>query len=680
MLGTRLVSALIIGAISCGLGCSEAEPGPSTPAAKPGSVDGAFDSLEKPGAVRGTTVPTGITASGDFTALYDGDITTGVTFELPAGGGAAPATFLEVELAAPTTVNELAIEVDPALSQGNYTALLTRGSILADAEQPFVTLEDSSDVDPKAKRIGYLRPAAESATDVTATRLVFTAAQPASEAVRVHITELSAYGRPTAGPLGDTMTQIFDVHFHPCAFSNLCTPVDVIVQEQQRYSLSGAFIFGLQHNLMRGLSPWAKAVSEMYDVTKMPIPFHYNDPGARPSKDAGAIPPLEQVNKHRADLALPPVDLYEGWLVYPTTLADWQTISTYAKSPEATKKALFPFVSSIRLEKTEAGSPLLYGVCDKNPLTSRYWNEDLLRAFDTLFPGAVRGYAEYNLNKVIMFSHGSFAPLVDDEWLGCMKPVMTYIADSQRPIGFHMDLAEDNRQEEAFKGLMRVAEAFPDTLMIWHHGGISPEVEKTLSAREHIEKMKTFIASSPGKRYVELSWGRGFFLRLNPSQLGPEEIDAGETKPRDFGADFAAYMDFLNENADIVLFGSDQVGLHFPITVSQDLDGMLFVNHVNYTQGQTYGGALREEVGLLARASEQATDNRTLASATVAKLFADNAWTLVSKGTPPTTGMTEDEARAVLLQIFTWQHQENVDLAGPTAPKAEDFIPAELTP
>lgn len=680
MLGTRLVSALIVGAVGWGLGCSESQPGPSTPEAKEGSVDGAFDALEKPGAVRSTTVPMGITASGDFAALYDGDITTGVTFELPPGGGEMPAAFLEVELAAPATVNELAVEVDPAMSQGNYTALLTRGSILADAEHPFVTLADDSAADPKAKRIGYLRPVAESATDAPATRLIFTATRPASEAVRVHITELSAYGRPTGGPLGDTMTQIFDVHFHPCAFSNMCTSVDDIVKEQQRYSLSGAFIFGLQHNLMRGLSPWAKAVSDMYDVTTMPIPFHYNDPGARPSDAEGAVPPLEQVNKHRADLGLPPVDLYEGWLVYPTTLADWHTISTFAKSSDAVKKSLFPFVSSMRLEKTEAGSPLLYGVCTKSQATSRYWNEDLLRAFDTLFPGAVYGYAEYNLNKVVMFSHGSFAPLVDDEWIECMKPVMTYLADSQRPIGFHMDIAEDNRSEDAFESLMRVAEAFPDTLMIWHHGGISPEVSKTLSAREHIEKMKAFIASSPGKRYVELSWGRGFFLRLNPSQLGEEEVEAGVTKKRDFGADFAAYMDFLNENADIVLFGSDQVGLHFPITVSQDLDGMLFVNHVNYTQGQTYGGALREEVGLLARATERAAGGRKLESATVAKMFADNAQALVSKGTPAMTGMTEDEARAVLLQLLTWQHQENVDLAGPTAPQAEDFIPAELKP
>jgi len=279
-----------------------------------------------------------------------------------------------------------------------------------------------------------------------------------------------------------------------------------------------------------------------------------------------------------------------------------------------------------------------------------------------------------------MFTHGSFAPLVDDAWIECMKPVMTYLADSQRPIGFHMDIAEDNRSEDAFVGLMRVAKAFPDTRMIWHHGGISPEVSKTLSAREHIEKMKEFIASSPGNRYVELSWGRGFFLRLNPSQLGEEEVEAGVSKKRDFGADFAAYIDFLNENADGVLFGSDQVGLHFPITVSQDLDGMLFVNHVNYTQGQTYGGALREEVGLLARAAEQATDGHALESGTITKMFAGNAQALLSKGAPAVTGMTEDEARAALLQLFTWQHQENVALAGPTAPKAEEFIPAELMP
>ena len=680
MLGTRLIRALVVGTVGWGLGCSDPQPGPSTPEAKAGSVDGAFDFLEKPGAVRSTKVAMGVTASGEFAALYDGDIATGVTFELPPGGGDTPATFLEVELTTPAAVNELAVEVDPAKSQGNYTALLTRGSILADADLPFVTQKDDSDADPRAKRIAYLRPVEQSATDATATRLVFTATRPASEAVQVHITELSAYGRPTAGPLGDAMTQIFDVHFHPCAFSNLCTPVDVIAQEQQRYSLSGAFIFGLQHNLMRGLSPWAKAVSEVYDVATMPIPFHYNDPGARPSDAEGAVPPLDQVNKHRADLGLPPVDLYEGWLVYPTTLADWRTLSTYAKSPDAIKKTLFPFVSSMRLEKTEAGSPLLYGVCTKNPATSRYWNEDLLRAFDTLFPGAVHGYAEYNLNKVVMFTHGSFAPLVDDEWIACMEPVMTYLADSQRPIGFHMDIAEDNRSEDAFVGLMRVAKAFPDTRMIWHHGGISPEVSKTLSAREHIEKMKEFIASSPGNRYVELSWGRGFFLRLNPSQLGEEEVEAGVSKKRDFGADFAAYIDFLNENADGVLFGSDQVGLHFPITVSQDLDGMLFVNHVNYTQGQTYGGALREEVGLLARAAEQATDGHALESGTVAKMFAGNAQALLSKGAPAVTGMTEDEARAALLQLFTWQHQENVALAGPTAPKAEEFIPAELMP
>ncbi|UQA58519.1 hypothetical protein [Polyangium aurulentum] len=621
---------------------------------------------------------TGIAAHGELAALYDGDPATGVTFDLAQGAGDAPVAFLDVELSAPAAVNEISIEVDPAKSQGNYTALLSRGAIVDDDDRTFGTMEDQANVDPKAKRVAYLRPLSDAAT-TPVTRLSLEI-PPASGAVSVHITELSAYERPTPGPLGDATAPVFDVHFHPCAFSNLCTSVDDIFKEQERHGLGGAFLFGLQHNLMRGLSPWAKAVSETYDVTKMPIPFHYNDPGARPSDADGAVPPLDQVNEHREALGLAPVSSYDGWLVYPTTLADWQTISTHAKSPENVKQSLFPFVSSMRLEKIDADSDLLYGVCSTNPATSRSWNEDLLRAFDTLFPGSVYGYAEYNLNKVVMFSHGSFAPLVDDEWLGCMKPVMQYIATSGRPIGFHMDLAADNRNKDGFDSLMQVAEGFPDTVMIWHHGGISPEVAKTLSARDHIEKMQQFVASSPGKRYIELSWGRGFFLRLNPTQLGDEEIQGGMTQPRDHAADFAAYMSFLNENADSVLFGSDQVGLDFPIAVSQDLDDVLFVNHVNYTQGQTYGSALREEIGLLTRATKGAEGGGGLEKATIAKIFASNAQALTAKGAPVMTGMTEVEARAVFLELFKMQHQENVNLAGPTAPAAKDFIPAELMP
>jgi hypothetical protein len=672
---------LIVGTLGFGLGCTEAQPtSPNSTDTRPGSVEGVFDVLERPGTVRSTSVSTGVSARGEMAALYDGDPATGVTFDLPPGAGNATVSFLEVELSASAAVNEISIEIDPAMSQGNYTALLSRGSILDDADRPFRTMEDMTNADPKAKRVAYLRPIEDSATDKPVTRLIVKVSQPASQAVSVRITELSAYERPTPGPLGDGMTQIFDVHFHPCAFSNLCTSVDTISKEQERYGLGGAFLFGLQHNLMRGLSPWAKAVSETYDVTKMPLPFHYNDPGARPSDADGAVPPLDQVNERRETLGLTPVSGYEGWLVYPTTLADWQTISMHAKSPDTIKQSLFPFVSSLRLEKTDSDGALLYGVCTTNPKTSRSWNEDLLRAFDTLFPGSVYGYAEYNLNKVVMFSHGSFAPLVDDEWLGCMKPAMDYIAKSARPIGFHVDLAADNRDKDAFESLMQVAKSFPDTIMIWHHGGISPEVAKTLSAREHIEKMQEFISSSPGKRYVELSWGRGFFLRLNPSQLGDEEVEGGVTKPRDYGADFAAYMSFLNENADVVLFGSDQVGLHFPIAVSQDLDDMLFVNHVNYTQGQTYGSALREEIGLLTRATKDAEGGSALKPATVAKIFAGNAQTLTENKTQAMPGMTQVEARAVFLELFTMQHQENVNLAGPTAPAAKDFIPAELMP
>ena len=73
--------------------------------------------------------------------------------------------------------------------------------------------------------------------------------------------------------------------------------------------------------------------------------------------------------------------------------------------------------------------------------------------------------------------------------------------------------------------------------------------------------MEAFLATSPGRRYIELSWPDGFYRRLNEEALSTDQ--RGWPIERDFEAEKQLYADFLSKHRDELLFGSDQVSLGY---------------------------------------------------------------------------------------------------------------------
>jgi hypothetical protein len=647
---------------------------------------GPFSVLVRPGVISKASIPSGIRYEGNVNSLFDGRTDSGVVFFIPAGKSNAEVSFLEVALSRPQKGVEFELFFDQQGSDAGFASLLQAVHINAEGTIRFTSAEDPNAAFSAPQALSYQVRQAGADPNPAVEKLVFRLPQPAHP-VRVRITEVELYEKATPKVLNTAADEAMnDAHFHPCSFSNFCPPILEVADQQARYGARTAFVFGLQHNLMPGAGPWAKAVRQSYDTGVFRLPFHYADPGARSSYDAsGATPGLVPLNGARQTdwLPQPPLVDYHAWPVYPTTLADWHTMTGFQKAGDALRGRLFPFLSSLRLEQQSAVSNLLYGVCTKRPASDRYINEELLDAMDILFPGIIRGYAEYNLNKVVLFTHDAFAPQVDDSWITCMTPLMKRLADSNRPIGFHMDLANDQAGVAGFDKLMRVAKAFPRTPIIWHHGGSAPEAGNTLSAKAHIAMMKAFLATSPGNRYIDLSWPNGFFLRLNPDRLGDQEInpDNGQLVPRNWPQDYAAYMEFINAYSQSLMFGSDQVAVNYPSFTSKSTDNASFINHLGYFQGQTYGSGLRQELGLLFRAQNKAAGEVRLKVESINNLFSKTALQLMAGTKPPGAVRTSEEqtrARATVRAIIELQYQELVAVSGPTAPPLSEFMPRDL--
>ena len=645
---------------------------------------GPFNVLVRPGAIREAAIAPGISHDGEVAALFDGRPETGVVFTF--AGGEAEIDLLEVVLSKAHEGVEVEIFFDSAGSDLGTTTIFQAARIRASDTVTFESVADSNAAVGVAPILSYQVRDPASDPDPALDRLSVWLPQ-LTGPLRVRITEVTFFERATPTALNDAASaEMHDAHFHPCSFSNFCPPVSELVQQQQLYGVGSAFVFGLQHNLMLGASPWANLLIEPYDEDQLRLPFHYADPGAKPSTDpTGPVPGIATLNRARLDewpRQAPLVD-YHGWPVYPTTLADWRTLTGYQAAGEAVTGRLYPFLSSIRLVHQEAQPDLLYGVCTRRNGSERTVNEELLDAMDTLFPGAIHGFAEYNLNKVVLFAHDSFAPEIDDAWIACMTPIMRRLADTGRPIGFHMDLADDQAGLAGYDKLTRVAQAFPETRMIWHHGGSAPEAPNTLSAKAHIGLMEAYLATSPGNRYIDLSWPNGFFLRLNPAFLGDTEIDpvTGATVPRDWPQDFADYMSFLNAHSQSLMFGSDQVAVDFPGSNSENLIGTGFINHAAYLQGQTYGAGLRKELALLVRAQDAAAGGARLEVESIDNLFSKTARQLMA-GVKPTEAVPsqedQDQARAIVRSIIELQYRELVAVSGPNAPALNEFLPPDL--
>jgi hypothetical protein len=140
-------------------------------------------------------------------------------------------------------------------------------------------------------------------------------------------------------------------------------------------------------------------------------------------------------------------------------------------------------------------------------------------------------------------------------------------------------------------------------------------------------------------------------------------------------------MSFINTHSESLMFGSDQVAVDFLGSNSENLSGGAFINHLGYLEGQTYGAGLRMELGLLARAQEEAADGVELEVASIDNLFSKTARRLIAGVKPPEAGSTpaeQERARATVRSIVELQYRELVAVSGPNAPDLNEFMPPDL--
>jgi|GEM_PF-6712787 len=460
-------------------------------------------------------------------------------------------------------------------------------------------------------------------------------ADPASR--RTAVKSIRIYAKPGKDEPESSLA-ISDTHFHPCSFSHHCAPLARVVEEMDRSGLKNAAVFGLQHTLVAGASPWATGENGIEDV-----PFHYADQAALPSTLQHSPAANERTKTS-----------YDAWSVSPTIYADLNNLLDYETLSAEQKTRLHPYASGFRIEAFEGGSAprerLEYDACTQDGGESL--NLLYAKALDALFPAAVKGYAEYNLNKVVLFKHDAFAPAVSGSVLACWKPFMDYVAETGRPIGFHDDLANAQDGQHGFAKLMEVAKTFPKATIVWLHAGASPEATPAFSGAAHVKQMRDFLATSPGKRYVELSWPNGFFRAFEdacPVAQGGVQGAACRTS-------LAAYVNFFNENADKLLFGSDQVSLFYPEYIGK-ATGETFVNHLSYLEGLTLPATIRTQLGYLI--DMEAAAGVKLAPDTRKKMLNDNFESLQAKATSTIRkGPLMDKARAKSVVVSLLERNE----------------------
>lgn len=403
---------------------------------------------------------------------------------------------------------------------------------------------------------------------------------------------------------------ITDVHFHPCSFSHNCVPLDRLVDEMDATGVTTSWVFGLQHQMLRDpgdIADWpSNNRCELTSPMVLPEepdlatcqqihaelvesgerPFHYSDPCAKP-----------------------------GWPLAPNDEADQAIFSQYQELSPEKKERIRPFLSYLNFDtpcaQTEAGENA---------------NLAYVKAMDQKYPGAIFGFAEHNLNKQVLFTHNVCRPDLN-QWHACSDELMAYIAETRRPLGIHFDLLND--RGTSFEDLLiDFATAYPDVIMIWQHGGVAPEVTDRLTAEAHIAALERFLATSPGKRYVGLSWTNGFFRRLNADEM--EEDQFGWPIERNSEADKAAYLLFMENNKQAVLFGSDQVSLFYGDTTV--LDTKL---HNAYEDGykrtiETEKAVLRALVGSMGDWAEEGAAWKAIMHANADRIIEQIDWSKVA--------------------------------------------------
>ena len=342
--------------------------------------------------------------------------------------------------------------------------------------------------------------------------------------------------------------QVTDTHFHACPFgeSDQCVALSEMLPVMDESGVETVWVFGLQHQLVSNpgdIGHWpAQAACAPVEPMILPGSFDESQPSIEQCQEIHAQLGGERPFHYNDPCAKP------GWPVAPNRRADEWIFGQHAGLSDEAKGRIKPFLSYLNF-----GDP-----CARSPEGGSA-NLAYVKSMDEKYPRSIFGFAEHNLNKLALYSHNSCKPSLDG-WRRCSRRLMNYIARSNRPIGVHLDIM-DIRGRSYKRTLLSFGSRYRRNVIIWMHGGIAPEVTNRLSAEEHIAMMEAFLATSPGRRYIELSWPDGFYRRLNEEALSTDQ--RGWPIERDFEAEKQLYADFLSKHRDELLFGSDQVSLGY---------------------------------------------------------------------------------------------------------------------
>ena len=670
---------------------------------------------------------------GDVETLFDGDKTTSIAFHVPEHGSDALLLF-ECALAAPVAVSEIRMTfgADKEFDAGKLMALqksVSFGAVDTDGTEVMMETRNGEADYPieegtlsntggssvsytggyvsnaRAGNEGPVNEGDQYGTVVEAGDST-DPATPRAAAVRVYFTPsgveelrlvtLSVY--PTVDPgvlTGETEpVRLVDVHFHPCSFNHDCASMAMLLLEQERASVGAQWVFGLQHNMAPNAAPWRRAAFEVspaehsmggelpdYDVADMQMqtPFHYADPMCQADRltlnTPIAYPGVVQVNSVRARSEQYTITSYDAWPVVPNSKADWRLLNDWFYNTDpAGQERIKLFVGPVRLSLGWEYYEDTFGVCESNPATVRSWNLEAMLAYDKLFPGAVHGVSELNLNKRVLFPNQRFAPVISDEWLACFAESAEYMAMTGKVLMFHNDFNIDQEGQKGLDKILMIGEKFPNTTILWCHTGLAPEAKPGVFGDFHIEHgLKKFLATGPkGKRFVDLSWPSGFFRALNP-EVEPDRDDA-------MAARWGAYVNFINDFSEYITVGSDQVSLFYAANIGRDLEGTKFQNHKSYLQGQTWPGVWRQELGLMKHASE--FSGIPFRSESIANIAHRTADAIMARVVPPPDDVlpSEAEAMSIIWQLFDMQHADMKSRSSvDAAPSREEWIPNEFS-
>ncbi|MES0488558.1 MAG: hypothetical protein ABUK01_01100 [Leptospirales bacterium] len=181
-----------------------------------------------------------------------------------------------------------------------------------------------------------------------------------------------------------------------------------------------------------------------------------------------------------------------------------------------------------------------------------------IKLLDKEFPGLFTWMGEINMVKQALFKNGHTA--TDKKNIKQWKKFMDEMRKRDIPVSFHSDLGH-NGNPVKYKYLMKtILETYPDNKIVWHHMGLSKELDKMDSA-EHIAIMKEFLDEYP-LLYLDISWRVlydsyfkekksralyvAFFNEYSARILPGTDFVAGENKT------FQIYKEEVEVNSDIL--------------------------------------------------------------------------------------------------------------------------------